>query len=240
MVAAAVVGAAVVGAVASNSAANKQSGAGSNAANLQQNQYSQTRADQEQWRAAGGKAVDQLSTDTAPGGYFTHQFDANDLKSSLAPNYGFMLSQGQQANQNAAGVGGGLVGGNALQGLDKWTQDYAGNSYQQAYQNYTANQTNIFNRLSNIAGLGQTANQATSNAGTAAANNAGNYLTSGAAASAAGTVGVANAANSGVGNYLGWNYLNNGGSQYNPNDGLSWTDNSVTSGGKTYYEGGGA
>lgn len=208
--AAAVVGSALVSGYASNKAANTQADAAGYAADLQNQQYQQTRADQEPWRKAGGTAVGQLSDLTAPGGYLMHQFDANDLNSSLAPNYQFMLQQGQQANQNAAGVGGGLVGGNALQGLNKWTQDYAQNAYQQAYQNYTANQSNIFNRLSAIAGLGQTANQATSAAGTAAANNAGNYLTSGAAAQAAGQVGVANAVNNGIGNYLGWSYLNGG------------------------------
>ena len=74
--------------------------------------------------------------------------------------------------------------------------------------NYTGNQTNIFNRLSNIAGLGQTANQITTGAGTQNVANANNYLTSGAAANAAGVVGATNSANNGIGNYLGWNYLN--------------------------------
>jgi hypothetical protein len=142
-----------------------------------------------------------------PGGYFTHQFDAGDLKSNLAPNYDWMLSQGQQANLNASNVTGGLAG-NALKGLQDYTQNYAMNAYQQAYQNYTANQTNIYNRLSNLAGLGQTANQATSSAGMNAALNAGNFSTSGAAASAAGRIGVANSINNGLDQYMAWKYAN--------------------------------
>jgi hypothetical protein len=139
---------------------------------------------------------------------FNHQFNAQDLNSNLAPNYQFMLDQGQRANQNAAGVGGGLVGGNALQGLNQFTQGYAQNAYQQAFSNYTANQTNIYNRLSNLAGLGQTANQASANAGIQSTQNAGNFATSGAAAQAAGMVGAGNAINNGLSNYMGWQYLN--------------------------------
>jgi hypothetical protein len=237
MVAAAIVGGAVIGAVASNASSSKQADAAGEATDLQRDQNAQTRADQEPWRKAGADAVGQLSSMSQPGGYFTHQFDAKDLNSSLAPNYQFMLDQGQRANQNAAGVAGGLVGGNALQGLNQFTQNYAQNAYQQAYQNYTANQTNIFNRLSNIAGLGQTANQATSAAGMNAANQGGAFLTSGAAAQAAGQVGVANAVNNGLSNYMGWQYLNNGGSGGSQGSPYSWTDNSVSQGGQTYFEG---
>lgn len=90
-------------------------------------------------------------------GYLQHQFDATDLAKGLAPNYDFMLQQGQMANQRAANMAGGGLGGNALQGLNKYTQDYAGNAYQNAFTNYQNQRNNIFNTLSNIAGIGQTA-----------------------------------------------------------------------------------
>lgn len=126
-------------------------------------------------------------------GQFLHQFNTSDLNDNLAPNYAFMRDQGLGQLQNASNATGGLLSGNTLQGLNTFAQNYAQNAYQQAYQNYNSNQSNIFNRLADIAGLGQTANQSTANAGiqsTAAANN---YLTSAAAANAAGTVGQANA-----------------------------------------------
>ena len=154
MVAAAVIGGAVIGAGASIYAGNKQAGAAENAANLQRDQYQQTRADQAPWRQAGANA---LSTIAGMQPQFTHQFDANDLKTNLAPNYAWRLAQGQAANQNAAGVSNGLVSGNALAGLQEYTQNAAGDAYQQAFNNYNAQQTNIFNRLSTIAGLGSTA-----------------------------------------------------------------------------------
>jgi hypothetical protein len=68
-----------------------------------------------------------------------------------------MLQQGQMANQRAANVAGGALGGNALQGLNKYTQDYAGNAYQNAFTNYQNQRNNIYNTLSNIAGIGQNA-----------------------------------------------------------------------------------
>jgi hypothetical protein len=99
-------------------------------------------------------------------GYLTHQFDKNDLAAGLAPNYDFMLQQGQMANQRAANVGGGALSGNTLQGLQNYTQNYAGNAYQNAFQNYQTQRNNIYNNLSNMAGIGQTANTGAANAGT--------------------------------------------------------------------------
>jgi hypothetical protein len=99
-------------------------------------------------------------------GYLTHQFDKNDLAAGLAPNYDFMLQQGQMANQRAANVGGGALSGNTLQGLQNYTQNYAGNAYQNAFQNYQTQRNNIYNNLSNMAGIGQTANTGAATAGT--------------------------------------------------------------------------
>jgi len=99
-------------------------------------------------------------------GYLTHQFDKNDLAAGLAPNYDFMLQQGQMANQRAANVGGGALSGNTLQGLQNYTQNYAGNAYQNAFQNYQTQRNNIYNNLSNMAKIGETANTGAANAGT--------------------------------------------------------------------------
>lgn len=133
-----------------------------------------------------------------PQNYFTHQFGANDLNANLAPNYGFMLDQGQRATNNANNATGGVLSGNALQGLDTFTQNYASNAYQNALSNYTGQQTNIFNRLSSIAGLGQTANQTSATSGTQLGIGMANSQQNAGAAQAAGTIGTANALNSAV------------------------------------------
>jgi len=137
---------------------------------------------------------------TTGSGYFQKQFDANDLKAGLAPNYDFMLQQGQMANQRAANAGGGALGGNALQGLNKYTQDYAGNAYQNAFTNYQNQRSNIYNTLAGIAGIGQTGQAATNAAATNATNNATNLNVGSAGAQAAGTVGSANAYSNALGN----------------------------------------
>lgn len=139
-----------------------------------------------------------------PEGYFSHQFGPEDLKTNLAPNYQFMLDQGLRATTNAGNLQTGLLSGNTLKGLNDYAQNYASNGYQQAFNNYTSQQTNIFNRLSNIAGLGQTANQATGNAAVATGQGIASSMQNAGAAQAAGAVGQANAITGGLNNALGW------------------------------------
>jgi len=117
--------------------------------------------------------------------YLTHQFNAKDLAAGLAPNYDFMLAQGAGANRNLANVGGGTVSGNTLQGLNKFTQDYAGNAYQNAFTNYNNQRQNIFGNLAAQAGIGGTSLGQLGSVGSSLANTYGN-VTTGLAASQAG------------------------------------------------------
>jgi hypothetical protein len=195
----------LIGADASSSAAKTQAAASNAAAATQKAMYDQTRTDQAPWRQAGSTA---LTTIAGMQPQFTHQFGAADLNANLAPNYEFQKQQGSDAFNNAASVGGGLVGGNALKGLVDYNQNAAGSAYQQAYNNYTSNQTNIFNRLSSIAGLGQTANANTGAAGATYGAGIGNAMSNAGAAAAGGIVGSANALTSGINN-AGSMYLSN-------------------------------
>jgi hypothetical protein len=110
-----------------------------------------------------------------------------------------MLQQGQMANQRAANVGGGAIGGNALQGLQNYTQNYAGNAYQNAFNNYQSQRTGIYNTLAGIAGIGQQGQTATNTAGSNLANAQSQLGVGSAAAQAAGNIGTASA----YGNALG-------------------------------------
>lgn len=213
-VGAAIAGAGVLGAGAAVYSGNKQADAANNATAAAQAQNATTESEEAPWRAAGQTALNTIgdlngtsgNTGAANYGMLNHQFSAADLNSNLAPNYQFQLQQGLGAEQNSANASG--FSGNTLKGINDYAQNYAGNAYQQAFGNYTANQTNTYNRLANLAGLGQTANQVDATAGTANTANANSYLTGAAAASAAGTVGASNAVSNGVGNYAAWNYLN--------------------------------
>jgi hypothetical protein len=145
------------------------------------NVYNQQVGYQQPYQAVG-QAGSQGLLENQP--YFTHQFDANDLNTNLAPNYAFQLAQGQMANQRAGNMGGGALGGNALQGLQRYTQDYAGNAYQQAFNNYNAQRNNIYNSLANMAQIGNTSagqlanlgNTYSGNLGSLSSNYGGNML----------------------------------------------------------------
>lgn len=124
-------------------------------------------------------------------GYLTQQFGPEQLKSNLAPNYQFMLQQGLGAQNQSMNVAGG--GSNIGRAGTKFAEDYASNAYQQAFNNFSNQQSNIYNRLAGIAGIGQ-AGQAQSNAASTNAVNAIGQLGVGAAgAQAGGAVGAANA-----------------------------------------------
>ncbi len=225
-VAGAVVVGGVVGAVASSSAASKAAHAQENAANTasqtQLQMYNQTRDDQAPWRTAGGTAIGQLSAGTAPGAEFNRNFTMKDFNAD--PGYQFRMDQGSRALQASAAARGGLLSGGTLKALDRYGQDFASNEYSNAYNRFNNNQTTRFNRLSTIAGLGQTSVGQTGAQGTAVGGQIGsNYIGAGNA-QAAGYVGQANAVNSGIsslGNfYLQQQYLNKIPST--PSSGTTW------------------
>jgi len=130
--------------------------------------------------------------------YLTSQFTNADLNANLAPNYDFMLKQGQGATIQNANVGGG--GSNVNLANQVFTQNYAQNAYQQAFNNYQAQQTNIYNRLSGIAQTGLTGATGAANAMIGTGTNVAG-LTSGLGnAQAASTIGQANAYAGGINN----------------------------------------
>ena len=105
---------------------------------------------------------------------------------------------------NQQNLTGGVNSGNTATALQNWAQNYAGNAYQNAFNNYQTQQSNIFNRLSNIAGLGGQANQIAANAGTTISGNVGNAIIGAGQAGAAGQMGVANALGGAAGNAAGY------------------------------------
>jgi len=128
----------------------------------------------------------------------TQSFGPQQLNQNLAPNYGFQLQQGQGALNAANNATGGLIGGNAIKGLEDYTQNTAQSAYQNAFNNYQTQQGNIFNRLSSIAGIGQNAVTGLSNLATGNATNIANLGVGSANAQAAGQVGSANAISGGA------------------------------------------
>ncbi len=193
------------GVIAGNSAkgaAQTQANAAQSAQATQLQMYNTNRDDQAPWRAAGGTAVGQLGAGTQSGGQFDQTFNASKFQTD--PGYQFRLDQGQRGVESSAAARGGILGGAALKGIDQYNQGFASNEYQNAYNRYNNDQTTRFNRLSDIAGLGQTATAQTGAVGANAANQIGSAQIGAGNAAAAGQVAQGNVINQGfqtLGNY---------------------------------------
>lgn len=203
---AAILGSSVIGAASAKSAANTQASAADRAAELQRQQFEQTRADQEPWRQAGINAlgVMQQTAGNVPGAF---KFGMDQFQQD--PGYAFRLSEGQKALDRTAAARGGLISGGALKAAQRYGQDMGSQEYQNAFNRaYTgygtdvARENQLYNRQAAMAGIGQTSTNLMNQAGQNYATNAGNMITGGAAAQGAGQVGMANAVTGGLGTYL--------------------------------------
>lgn len=189
------------GADAAKKAGRAQAQAAEHAANLQHEQYLQTREDFTPWREAGVRSLSQLEQRLPE---LTKRFTMADFE--LDPGYQFRLSEGEKAIQRAAAARGMSLSPASLQELLRYNQGLSSGAFTDSYNRFTQDQGNIYNRLAGLSGTGQTAAQQLGSLGMQSANNIGNYLTSGAAANAAGTVGAANAITGGLG--AGLNFYN--------------------------------
>lgn len=196
MVAAAVVGAATVaGSMYSSKQASKaaktQAASADRASQIQQENFEQTREDLMPYKQAGDTALGQLMGQMAPDGYFNQTYTGQDIYSD--PSYQFRLQQGQDAIQSSAAAQGGLLSGATLKALQNYGQESASQEYSNAYNRFNADQTNRYNRLSNLVGIGQNAAAQVGNAGAQTAQAIANNTMAGANALAAGQIGSANA-----------------------------------------------
>jgi len=211
-VAGAVAVSSLVGANAAKSAAKTQASAADRAAELQNQQYQQTREDQAPYRTAGYNALAEMqrTAGNVPGA-----FKFGDYEFKADPGYGFRLSEGQKALDRTAAARGGLISGSALKAATRFGQDMGSQEYMNAYNRAltgyntgVASENQLYNRQAALAGIGQTATNLVGQAGQNYATNAGNMITGGAAANAAGNVGVANAITGGLGTYLNYSQGN--------------------------------
>lgn len=124
-------------------------------------------------------AAEKAKYNQADFGKLTRNFGLSDFEKE--PGYEFRLSEGLKALDRSAAARGGLQSGSALKAAGRFGQDYASNEYQNAYNRYQANQSNLYNRLAGLSGTGQTATNALTTAGTQAAGNMGNYAMTGGA-----------------------------------------------------------
>jgi hypothetical protein len=182
-----ILGGSAVGGLFGMGAGKAQANAAKYAANLQyqlgeqqlqqnQSQFNTTQKNIAPWLQAGTQGIGTLAGLLSTPGQglltpWTQQFQAPTAAQAAAtPGYQFTLQQGQNAIQNSAAAQGGLLSTGALKTLDQYTTGLANQTYgdvynralteyQQAYNIYQGNQTNEFNRLASLSGIGQTAAQ---------------------------------------------------------------------------------
>jgi hypothetical protein len=202
-VAGAVIGSSLIGSSAAKSAASTQSDAANRAADLQNQQFQQTRQDQMPWMQAGQTALNALT----PLATNYQKFGMDQFQQD--PGYAFRLSEGQKALDRSAAARGGLISGNALKAATRFGQDMGSQEYTNAFNRYQTERNAQLNPLQSLAGVGQTTAAQLGQTGAANAANVGNLMTSGAAANAAGQVGASNALTGGLSTYLNYTSNNN-------------------------------
>jgi hypothetical protein len=226
MVAAAVVGSAVVGgvssAVAGSKAAKAQKKAAEMSAETERYMYDQTRADQAPYRQVGTGALYKLAdmygvarpidspssiktpaqwfntgfgSISIPGGGFggdqtnTQQMTKGYKGFRTSPGYQFRVDEAMKGIERSAAARGMRLSGATMDAVQRRVQGVA----EGEFENYA-------NRLSALAGVGQTATQATSQAGAQAASGMAQAYTNAGNARASAYQNMGNAINSGVSN----------------------------------------
>ncbi|MDO5051207.1 MAG: DNA transfer protein p32 [Moraxella equi] len=160
------------------------------ASQVQKEQYERLHADLEPYRQAGGTALAQMMGKMTPDGYFNQTYQGQDIYND--PSYNFRLQQGLGAVEQSRASQGGLLSGATLKALNNYAQDYTSQEYQNAYNRFNADQTNQYNRLSNLIGMGQNASVQQGNAGMQTAQAVANNTMMGANAYANGRINQGN------------------------------------------------
>jgi hypothetical protein len=195
----------------------------------------------------GQSGLNQL---TANIGSLTTPFNPTMASLAATPGYQFTLGQGEQGVANAysgQGLGAGVTGGATAmtpsgpgaKGAINYAENLASTTYQQQFQNYLGQNSQLFNMMMGQAGLGEQAAGTYGGVSQSATNAISGLTSAGGAAQAAGTQSAANAigqgvtgATSGLSNFALLNSLG-GGSLFGGGGGLS--DSTLTSGINAVY-----
>lgn len=197
---------AVAGVAGSVYAANKQAGAQNNATNSQNARYGQIQSNSQPYMTAGANATSQLAdlmgtsgnTGAANYGYLQQQFNPTQDQLQNYPGYQFQLQQGGQALTNSQTPQSGALSGSTLKNLMGFNQGLAASNYNNYFNQFQTQQNNIFNRLNNVAGLGQSAAAGVGNSGTQLGIGAAQSTAAAGASQAGGIVGASNSIGQGA------------------------------------------
>jgi hypothetical protein len=198
MIPAAIIGSSLLGSRSASKAADVQAAAANRAAELQNEQFQQTRQDFAPYRAAGEQALNKLIPLSDYTKFGMDQFQQD-------PGYAFRLSEGQKTLDRSAAARGGLISGAALKAAGRYGQEMGSQEYQNAFNRYQTERNAMLNPLQSLAGIGQTTTQQLGQFGAANAANVGNAYGAAGQAAASGYMGQANAISGGLGQYMNYN-----------------------------------
>ena len=213
-------GASLIGGVMGSNSAKKAAEAQAAAAReqlaLQRRMYEETTARNQPWLNTGGGANNRLATILGTGGNagdadygsLTRNFSMDDYLSNKDPGYQFGLDTGMNALNAQNAATGGLHSGAALKAAQRYGVDYGSTKYNDAYNRWSSNRSNVYNMLSGQSNVGLNAANNTGAAGSNYANAGGGDITGAGNAAASGYIGSANAYNSAIGSGIG-QYQNN-------------------------------
>jgi hypothetical protein len=187
----AALGGGLLSANASQRAAQTQADAANYGANLQNQQFQQTRQDLAPYREVGQGALYQLRDMTKPGGALMQRYTGAELATD--PGFQFGLDQGRNVVEQGAAARGVLFSGKTLQDLMRFGSDYGGTKFNEGFTRDMQNKQFQQGTLAGLSGTGQSTAMAGGQLGAQNAQLMADLIGSGAAASAAGRVGSANA-----------------------------------------------
>ena len=192
----------IFGSDAAGDAADTQAAAADRATQLQKEMFDKQVELQAPFREAGLTANNRLmqllglAQGGAENGSLMQNFGMDQFQAD--PGYQFRMDEGMRALEGSAAARGGLLSGAAMKAIQKYGQGVASQEYGNAYNRYTADQTNQYNRLAGLVNTGMGATNQTSNAAANFANNASSNIIGAGNAAAAGQVGAANALVGGI------------------------------------------
>jgi hypothetical protein len=173
---------------AAKDAANIQAQSAQNALALQREQFEYQKGLLEPYRKAGESALGRLSGVMGLGGQPAQPQQLLDMD----PGYAFRLGEGMKALERVQAARGNMLSGGAIKAGQRYAQDFASGEYGNAY-----------NRLANIAGLGQTVGGQLGSAAQQFGQTAGETMSQGANALAAGRINRTSGYMGGVGGAVG-------------------------------------
>jgi len=190
-----------MGADAAEEAGDQQAAGEEQRLALEREMYETQREDVAPYREAGQTALNRLQYLSGTGGTrgqpgdvqddLLREFSADDFEAS--PGYQFRLGEGEKAINRAAAARGMFSNPATVKELSRHGQGMASSEYGDAFNRFRAGQSDRFNRLAALSGLGQTATGQLQSAAQRYAAGGGGAMSGIGGAQAAGTMGAGNA-----------------------------------------------